>query len=170
MTAPLLWEPSQIESRPWKGRWQTEGLTEGFAFSLVEKVLSEAKRMRGKSCLFLRCFPLICHLRDIFPTKGKTLKPQIYKLSINLSDWNHNPSVTAWQLPFHGSLPNSKAVHEREGGRRKPVGRVLKPSHLWRRCWAKRNGWGENSLIKVLIKRIKFNFFQMEKWNLQELF
>ena len=27
-----------------------------------------------------------------------------------------------------------------------------------------------NPLIKVLIKRIKFNFFQMEKWGLQELF
>ena len=49
-------------------------------------------------------------------------------------------------------------------------GRVLKPSPLWRRCWAKRSGWGVNPLIKVLIKRIKFNFFQMEKWDLQELF
>ena len=42
--------------------------------------------------------------------------------------------------------------------------------YLWRRCWAKRSGWWVNPLIKVLIKRIKFNFFQMKKWNLQELF
>ena len=29
---------------------------------------------------------------------------------------------------------DSKAVPEREGGRRKPDGRVLKPSPSWRRC------------------------------------
>ena len=36
----------------------------------------QAKRMRGIFCLNSDYFPLICHLRDIFPTKGKTLKSQ----------------------------------------------------------------------------------------------
>ena len=32
------------------------------------------------------------------------------------------------------------------------------------------DGWGDRFLYKVLIKRIKFNFSQMEKWDLQGTF
>ena len=80
---------------PWKG--SCHAVTEGFAFSW-EKVLSEAKRMRGRFCLFLSCFPIICHLRDTFP-QGKALKPQIFYS----------------KYKFIELKANSKAVPEMEG-------------------------------------------------------
>ena len=67
----------------------TEG---GKAFSLVEKVLSEADE--GLFTINFTLFSPHLSLRDIFPTEGKTLNPQIfyakYKFIVGL-----NPSVTA---------------------------------------------------------------------------
>ena len=46
----------------------------------------QAKRMRGIFCLNSDYFPFICHLRDIFPTKGKTLK--ISQMDLQKMQWN----------------------------------------------------------------------------------
>ena len=42
---------------------------------------------------FYIIFPLICHLRDIFPTNGKT-----------------NSSVTSWHLPFQGRQKSMQRI------------------------------------------------------------
>ena len=76
------------------------------------------------------------------------------KKIINLSNWK----------------PTRKPSLKGKVANRRFDGRVLKPSPLWRRCWAKRSGWVVNPLIKALIKRIKFNFSRMEKWDLQGTF
>ena len=48
---------------------------------------------------------------------------------------------------------------------------IDKPSPWWRRCWATGEAdEGKRFLYKVLIKQIKFNFFRMEKWDLQGTF
>ena len=72
--------------------------------------------------------------------------------TINLSYWNNNPSVTTWQLPFHGSLPKSKAVPEREGGKPKVWRKGFKAFSSGRRCWAKRNG------LNLIFSRWKVGF------------
>ena len=80
MTAPLSWEPSQLESRPWKGRWQTEGLTEWFkAFSSWEGAETQSKRMRGYlrkiqwNCIFPKV--LLNFFQKIFRVWGETPRP-----------------------------------------------------------------------------------------------
>ena len=70
--------------------------------------------MRGKFYLFLRCFPLICHLRDIFP-QGKALKsPFFYD-----------------KYKFIEVKANTKAVPEREGGKPQVWRKGFKPYRLY---------------------------------------
>ncbi len=72
---------------------------------LGEKVLSESETDEGLFPIIFTLFSPHLSLRDIFPTEGKTLKPQIfyakYKFIVAL-----NPSVkpAVCHLPFQGRL------------------------------------------------------------------
>ena len=119
-----------------------------------------------------RSFINIKTATKIYDSETEKYTDMVWKINRNLSDW-----LRPWDSVPHPAIFWKKS--SKTFGKMqfhcifcKSICDIFKVFPLVGKM-SRSDRWGENNinpLIKVLIKRIKFNFFQMEKWDLQELF